>query len=168
HELCVVGDDYQSIYAFTGASPDYLIEMTKHHPDAAVVHLVRNYRSSPQVLDLANRLVPSLGGVPKELRPTRPAGPEPITRGFADPAREAAFVVQKARELHRDGTPFEDMAVLYRINSRSEDFEEALAMAGIPFQVRDGAFLSRQAARGLLRRLRGRGPAEAASTVEAA
>src|SRR5439155_25206978 len=91
--LCVVGDDYQSIYAFTSASPDYLIEMTKHHPDAAVVHLVRNYRSSPQVLDLANRLVPSLGGVPKELRPTRRAGPEPITRGFADPAREAAFVV---------------------------------------------------------------------------
>ena len=153
-ELCVVGDDYQSIYAFTGATPAYLIEMPNRYPSAAVIRLERNYRSTPQVLALANGLVPRLGGVTKHLRAELPDGVEPIVRGFADPAREASFVTDRVRELHGEGVPYEEMAVLYRINSRSEDFEAALAAAGIPFQVRDGAFLSRQAARAVLHRLR--------------
>src|SRR5207247_10912740 len=70
-ELCAVGDDYQSIYAFTGASPEYLLAMPKRFSHATVVRLEENYRSTPEVLGLANRLVPNLGGAPKVLRATR-------------------------------------------------------------------------------------------------
>src|SRR4029077_13393738 len=73
-ELCVVGDDYQSIYSFTGAGPEHLLAMPRRFPHALVVRLEENYRSTPQVLSLANRLVPKLGGAEKTLRPMLPAG----------------------------------------------------------------------------------------------
>src|SRR5436305_14515441 len=73
-ELCAVGDDYQSIYAFTAATPEYLLALPQRFPHATVVRLEENYRSSPQVLELANRLVPRLGGAPKALRATMPSG----------------------------------------------------------------------------------------------
>ena len=76
-DLCVVGDDYQSIYGFTGASPEHLLGMPSRFPSATVVRLETNYRSTPQVLALANRLVPKLGGAEKTLRATRPDGPAP-------------------------------------------------------------------------------------------
>ncbi len=165
-ELCVVGDDYQSIYGFTGATPEYLLAMPTRYPEATVVRLEENHRSTPQVLDVANRLVPRLGGVGKVLRATRPAGPVPELRGFADPDAETDHIVAGIRELHRaDGVAFEEMAILYRVNSRSEDFEEALSHAGIPFQVRGGAFLFRPAARSILRRLRDPGAVGVAQLV---
>jgi DNA helicase-2/ATP-dependent DNA helicase PcrA len=150
-ELCVVGDDYQAIYSFTGASPQYLLGVPKRFPHAAVIRLETNYRSTPEVLSLANRLVPSLGGARKELRPVRDSGPDPVVAVAGD---EARWVVARIAGLHRDdGIPFEETAILYRVNARSEDFEEALAGAGIPYQVRGGAFLTRPAARSVLRRL---------------
>ena len=72
-ELCVVGDDYQSIYSFTGATPEYLLEMPRRFPGALVVRLEENYRSTPEILSVANRLVPELGGSEKVLRPCWPA-----------------------------------------------------------------------------------------------
>ena len=167
-ELCVVGDDYQSIYGFTGATPSYLLDMPKRYPAAAVIRLEENHRSTPQILDVANRLVPRLGGVGKVLRATRPDGPSPEIRGFLDPAIEVDHLVTRIRELHRDGVPYEGIAVLYRVNSRSEDYEEALSKARIPFQVRGGAFLTRPAARSVLRRLRNSGATGVASLVRAA
>ena len=74
-ELCAVGDDYQSIYAFTGASPEHLLAMPKRFPHATVVRLEENYRSTPEILEFANRLVPKLGGAEKVLRATRAPGP---------------------------------------------------------------------------------------------
>src|SRR4051812_16432537 len=88
NDLCVVGDDYQSIYAFTGASPQWLLGVHERFEDATVVRLEDNYRSSPEILELANRLVPRLGGAEKVLRPTRPAGPGPVARSFATPRTE--------------------------------------------------------------------------------
>jgi DNA helicase-2/ATP-dependent DNA helicase PcrA len=165
-ELCVVGDDYQSIYGFTGATPAYLLAMPERYPSARVVRLEENHRSSPEVLETANRLVPRLGGVGKVLRATRPAGPAPELRGFADPLAETGHVIDRIRALYRDeGVAFEEMAVLYRVNSNSEDFEEALSRAAIPFQVRGGAFLSRPAARSVLRRLRDPGATGVAELV---
>src|SRR5205085_2284272 len=79
-DLCVVGDDYQSIYAFTGASPQWLLAMQERYAHATVVRLEENYRSTPQVLALANRLVPRLGGAHKLLRPTLADGPEPAVQ----------------------------------------------------------------------------------------
>jgi DNA helicase-2/ATP-dependent DNA helicase PcrA len=150
-ELCAVGDDYQSIYGFTGATPRFLLALPERFPQAAVIRLEENYRSTPQVLALANRLVPELGGSSKTLRPTRPDGPEPTVRGFPDRPAEIAGVVAAIAALAADGVRHEETAILYRVNARSEEFEEALAAARIPYQVRAGAFLARPAARQLLR-----------------
>jgi DNA helicase II / ATP-dependent DNA helicase PcrA len=149
-ELCVVGDDYQAIYSFTGATPDYLLRM-----QGRTFRLEENYRSTPEILELANRLVPKLGGSEKVLRATRASGEEPVLRLCEDTEAEVASIVANIAAFHREGVPYEEMAVLYRINSRSEEFEEALAEAGIPYQVRGGAFLVRPGARGMIRALRG-------------
>ncbi len=144
-ELCVVGDDYQSIYAFTGASPEHLLTMPKRFPHAAVIRLEENYRSSPQVLALANRLVAKLSGAEKTLRATRADGPEPVLRRCED---EASGAVEQIRALE---LPYEDVAILCRTNARLADFEEALHEAGIPAQ--GASFLGRESARYVLRRL---------------
>jgi ATP-dependent DNA helicase UvrD/PcrA len=154
-ELCAVGDDYQSIYAFTGASPEHLLEMPQRFPAATVVRLEENYRSTPEVLAFANRLVPRLGGAEKVLRATLLSGADPVTRSFGDAEAEAEFIVERMRELHAAGTPHEEMALLFRTNARSADFEEALTDAGIAFQ--GAAFLSRAGAKQLLKALRSSG-----------
>ncbi|MFL5945082.1 MAG: ATP-dependent helicase [Gaiellaceae bacterium] len=162
-ELCAVGDDYQSIYSFTGATPSYLLGLPRRFSHAAVIRLEDNYRSSPQVLELANRIVPALGGAEKVLRATRPDGPEPALRQFGAPADEQRFVVEELRRLHGDGVPYEEIAVLGRTNARLADFEEAFHEARVPFQ--GAALLSREGARQLLKRLRqlGATPAVAAA-----
>jgi DNA helicase-2/ATP-dependent DNA helicase PcrA len=162
-ELCAVGDDYQSIYGFTGASPEWLLGLASRYPQATVVRLEENYRSTSEVLALANRLVPRLGGAEKTLRATRPAGPEPLLRGFASPEDEDAFVLERVRALAAEGVPHEEMAVLIRLNARSVDFEELFADAKIPFQ--GAALLSRDAARRLLKALRGAGFGSVADEV---
>jgi DNA helicase-2/ATP-dependent DNA helicase PcrA len=151
-ELCAVGDDYQAIYAFTGATPEYLLGMPERFPHAMVVKLEANYRSSPEVLAAANRLVPMLGGAEKVLRTTRSNGPEPLLRGFAADADEAEFLVARMRGLHKEGVAYEEMALLVRTNARAADFEEALADAELPFQ--GAALLARDGARQLLKGLR--------------
>ena len=154
-DVCAVGDDYQSIYGFTGASPEWLLGLATRFPQATVVRLEENYRSSPQVLALANRLVPRLGGAEKTLRATRPDGPEPELRGFDSPEAEGAFVLERVRALHAEGVPYEEMAVLIRLNARSVDFEELFGDAQIPFQ--GAALLARDGARQLLKGLARRG-----------
>jgi DNA helicase II / ATP-dependent DNA helicase PcrA len=146
-ELCAVGDDYQAIYGFTGASAGWLLELPQRFPHAHVVRLERNYRSTPQVLELANRLLPRLGGSAKTLAPTLPGGAAPVVGPGLD-------VVAQARRLHAGGLPFEEMAVLVRTNARTTEFEEAFHEAGIPFQ--GASLLARDAARQLLKALRGR------------
>jgi DNA helicase II / ATP-dependent DNA helicase PcrA len=154
-ELCAVGDDYQSIYAFTGASPEYLLAMPQRFRNATVVRLEDNYRSTPEVLEFANRLVPQLGGAPKILRATRPPGPDPVIESFGQPEHEASFIVARMKVLHEQEVPYEDMALLFRTNARSADYEEALSDAAIPFQ--GAALLARDGARQLLKALRGSG-----------
>ena len=150
-DLCAVGDDYQAIYGFTGASAEWLLALPRRFPDVHVVRLERNYRSTAQVIELANRLVPRLGGSAKTLAPTLPDGPEPVVG-------PALSVVARVRELHAEGLPLEQMAVLVRTNARTSEFEEAFHDAGIPFQ--GASLLARDAARQLLKALRGRrGPA---------
>jgi DNA helicase-2/ATP-dependent DNA helicase PcrA len=150
-ELCAVGDDYQAIYGFTGASARWLLELPRRFPHAHVVKLERSYRSTPQVLELANRLVPRLGGSAKTLAPTREAGPEPVVG-------PGIGVVEQVQRLHDGGIPLEQMAVLVRTNARTTEFEEAFHDAGIPFQ--GASLLGRDAARQLVKALRGRrGPA---------
>jgi DNA helicase-2/ATP-dependent DNA helicase PcrA len=141
-ELCAVGDDYQSIYGFTGASAQWLLALPRRYPHAHVVRLEQNYRSTPQVLALANRLVPKLGGAEKTLRATLGDGGDPGVVPNAD-------VAGRIKELVSAGVPLEDQAVLVRTNARAADFEEAFHEAGIPFQ--GASLLSRDAARRLLK-----------------
>jgi DNA helicase-2/ATP-dependent DNA helicase PcrA len=147
-DLCIVGDDYQAIYGFTGASPDYLLAMPERFPNAVVARLEENYRSTPQVLALANRLVPNLGGAEKTLRSVRPDDAEPVLRPYPTPEDEGAAIVAELRALD---CPFEETAILARTNARLTDFEELLHEAGIPFQ--GSSLLERDAARRLTRRL---------------
>jgi DNA helicase-2/ATP-dependent DNA helicase PcrA len=165
-DLCVVGDDYQSIYGFTGASPSHLLGIPQRFPQALVVRLEENYRSTPQVLALANRLVSSLGGAEKVLRPTQPAGPEPSVIPFSTPEAEGAALADRIRELAGAGMALEEMAILCRTNARLTDFEEILHGAGLPFQ--GASLLVRDAARRLLRRIERSGGAPAGETVRAA
>jgi ATP-dependent DNA helicase UvrD/PcrA len=164
-DLCAVGDDYQSIYAFTGASPRYLLELPERLPEATVVRLEANYRSTSQVLELANRIVPRLGGSEKVLRPTRGDGPDAAVRPFASPQAESDFVVERVRAVVADGVPHEEIAVLCRTNARLADFEEVFHEARIPFQ--GAALLEREAARRLLRRLREQETTAVRATVRA-
>ncbi|HEY7690925.1 MAG TPA: ATP-dependent DNA helicase UvrD2 [Gaiellaceae bacterium] len=150
-DLCVVGDDYQSIYGFTGATPSYLLGFQER---AQVFRLEENYRSSPQVLALANRLVPMLGGAEKTLRATLPEGPEPEVRPFATVEVEGAFLVERIRTA---SCPLEEIAILCRTHLRLADFEGILHDAGIPSQ--GAALLTREAARRVLRLLDEAAPA---------
>jgi DNA helicase-2/ATP-dependent DNA helicase PcrA len=167
-ELCVVGDDYQTIYAFTGASPEHLLTFPQRYPSATIVRLEESYRSTPQILTVANALARHLGGFDKSLRATMPDGPNPTARTLPDTAAEVSFVVEECRRLRADGIPWDEMAVLVRINARTETFEEAFAAASIPYQVRDGAFLRRAGPRAVLAGLRrAAAPAGVAAAVEA-
>jgi DNA helicase II / ATP-dependent DNA helicase PcrA len=164
-ELCAVGDDYQSIYAFTGATAEYLLALPARFPKTAVVRLESNYRSSPQILALANTIVPALGGARKLLRATCADGPEPLTQSFDARADETAFVVERVRALVAESVPHEEIAILCRTNARLADFEEPFHEEKIPFQ--GASLLGREAARRLLGRLRKVTSTEVAVVVRA-
>lgn len=159
HELCVVGDPNQTIYSFTGATPHYLLQFGRTHPGATTVRLVRDYRSTPQVVDVANRVLGDRrrrqsGGV--ELVAQRPSGPPVQVSAYDDDEAEAAGVASRIARLIQAGTPAREIAVLYRTNAQSEAFEQALADAGIGYLVRGGErFFSRPDVREALVLLRG-------------
>ncbi|MEZ0341051.1 ATP-dependent DNA helicase UvrD2 [Mycobacterium sp. pV006] len=151
-DLTVVGDANQTIYSFTGASPRYLLDFSRRFPDAAVVRLERDYRSTPQVVSLANRVIAAargrMAGSRLHLVGQRPPGPNPQFKEYPDEVAEAAAVAAEVKKLIESGTAAAEIAVLYRINAQSEVYEEALTEAGIPFQVRGGeGFFTRQEVR---------------------
>ena len=163
-DLCVVGDDYQSIYAFTGAGPEHLLDVPRRYPHALVVRLEENYRSTPQVLELANRLVPKLGGAEKVLRAdagrrARAGRPRRSRRRRPRAPRSSPRSARSARRYER-------IAILARTNARLTDFEELLHDARIPFQ--GASLLERDAARRLLRRLERVSDVDAEEAVRAA
>ncbi|GAA0607231.1 ATP-dependent DNA helicase UvrD2 [Streptomyces crystallinus] len=138
--LCVVGDASQTIYSFTGATPDHLLNFRTRHPQATVVKLVRDYRSTPQVVHLANGLLAQARGRAAdhrlELVSQREAGPEPVYTEYGDEPAEAEGVARRIRDLIASGVSAGEIAVLYRINAQSEVYEQALADAGVPYQLR--------------------------------
>ncbi|MGY0230544.1 ATP-dependent DNA helicase UvrD2 [Longispora urticae] len=136
-DLTVVGDASQTIYSFTGATSGYLVDFPRTHKDATVVRLFRDYRSTPQVVALANTVISQARGAEARLRlelvGQRPAGPEPEVRDFSDEPAEAAAVAARCAALIDAGTPPSEIAVLYRINAQSEVYEGALADAAVPY-----------------------------------
>ena len=159
-EVCVVGDPNQTIYSFTGADPDYLLGFADRYPDAEVVKLERDYRSTPQVVGLANRLIgqaPRRKGLPGlRLLGQRADGPEPTLRraprraGRGRRGRRA-----RAGRSSTAGMPAAEIAVLFRINAQSQVYESALADVGVPVRA--------QGRRAVLRAARGPGGGAAAA-----
>jgi DNA helicase-2/ATP-dependent DNA helicase PcrA len=141
-DLGVVGDPDQTIYTFTGATPDYLLGFEAAHPGARVVALNENYRSTPQILELANHLMPA--GPRGPLRATRPAGPPPTIRRFTDDREERDALVADIRVLLAGGTEAGEIAILVRINAQLPELEQSLTRAGIPFTIRGQRFFDRR------------------------
>jgi DNA helicase-2/ATP-dependent DNA helicase PcrA len=139
-ELCVVGDPNQTIYTFAGASPEFLTSFPRRHPDATVVRLVRDYRSTPQVVALANRILARApqraAGV--ELVAMRPAGPACDLREHPDETAEADWVARRIAALVKDGVAASEIAVLFRTNGQSETYEQALTDAEVAYLLRGG------------------------------
>lgn len=141
-DLTVVGDANQTIYSFTGATPDYLLNFSRTYEHATVVKLQRDYRSTVEITDLANTVIGKasgrIAGTRLELQGMRGHGPAPQFNGYDDEPAEARAVAQKVRKLLNDGVPAREIAILYRINAQSAAFEAALADEGIVYQVRGG------------------------------
>jgi DNA helicase-2/ATP-dependent DNA helicase PcrA len=160
--VCVVGDPSQTIYSFTGASPEHLLGFPRARPGARVVRLVRDYRSTPQVVRLANALLhraaPSVVPANARLRLSaqRPEGPEPTLTAHDDDVIEAAAAAARVKALITAGVRASEIAVLYRTNAQSEAVEQALADAGVPYLVRGGErFFARKEVRDAILLLRG-------------
>ncbi|MGY1745347.1 ATP-dependent helicase [Blastococcus sp. SYSU D00695] len=159
-DVCVVGDPNQTIYSFTGADPDYLLGFADRYPDAAVVKLERDYRSTPQVVGLANKLIgqaPRRKGLPGlRLLGQRAEGPAPRFVEHPDEPAEAAAVAAACRALVDAGTPAAEIAILFRINAQSEVYENALTDQGVPYVLKGGErFFERPEVREALLLLRG-------------
>ncbi|HEY4190603.1 MAG TPA: ATP-dependent DNA helicase UvrD2 [Candidatus Limnocylindrales bacterium] len=183
-DLAVVGDEDQTIYTFTGATSDYLIGFADRHPGARLVRLETNYRSTPEVLALANTVLAAgrlaaderLPGVsprpPKRLIASRASGPAPEIGGFPSDDAELDGIIEAVRALARSGTKHGSMAVLVRTNAQLPALEDAFGRSGIPFHVRGERFFARPEVRRAVRvatgldRRRGE-PAEAEADLSA-
>jgi DNA helicase-2/ATP-dependent DNA helicase PcrA len=133
---CVVGDPAQTIHSFAGATPEFLNSFQARHRGSELIRLVRDYRSTPQVVALANRVSRNTGIGAVTLEAQRPAGAEPRIMPCANELDEAALAAKWLDEQHEAGIAWRELAVLYRVHAQSPLFEAALAQAHIPFTVR--------------------------------
>jgi DNA helicase-2/ATP-dependent DNA helicase PcrA len=162
-DLCVVGDPNQVIYSFTGATSTYLTGFTAEFPAATVVRLVRDYRSTPQVVAVANQLVRSAS----PLAAQRPPGPRPVLIEYPDDPAEAAGQAHRVRTLMKAGVPAREIAILVRVNADTERFELALAEAGLPYVIRGAErFYDRPVVRQALVLLRGAARGESSDSSD--
>lgn len=136
-DLCVVGDVSQTIYTFTGASSSYLANFTKEFPRAKKVVLNRDYRSTEQIVDLANEIISEDGSDGAVYLKSMVGSGRPVTFSeYADDASEASEIAGRILTLRDQGIDLQDIAVLYRTNAQSAEFENACSQAGIPVTVR--------------------------------
>jgi DNA helicase II / ATP-dependent DNA helicase PcrA len=155
-DLCVVGDPNQAIYAWNGADAGYLLGFARRFPSAETVALTKNFRSSPQIIDAANRVL--AGGVARRqrLQATRPDGPPPTITAFSDDEAEARGVAEAVVRAHDPGSSWSAQAILVRTNAQTALLAEALRRRGVPYRVRGGGALTQQpAVKDALRAMRG-------------
>lgn len=152
-EVCVVGDPNQTVFGFAGASDEHLLRFESEFPGATTVELDRNYRSTPEIVRLANSIVPNS---PLELVSMRESGPAPSVIVSATDEDEARAVGTTIRAAIETGTDPADIAVLYRINVQSLVFEQVLGEMRIPFRVRGGRFFDEPVVTQALVLVRGR------------
>lgn len=154
--LCVVGDDDQSIYGWRGADIRNILDFEKDYPDAVVIKLEQNYRSTASILDAANQIIAHNEGRKEKELWTQDGEGEKINLYMASDERdEAAWICQRIRRLQREGTPYGNIAILYRMHALSRVLEETLMRAGIPYHVYGGTrFYDRKEVRDVLAYLR--------------
>jgi DNA helicase-2/ATP-dependent DNA helicase PcrA len=139
HNLVVVGDDAQSIYAFRGAEYANILTFPERYPECTTFRLEANYRSLPPILELANAsIVHNQRQFPKHLRAVREGGEAPVLAAAPSPEAQAAFVAQEVLERIEEGTPLAEIAVLYRNHAHSLELEVELTRRNIPYEVRSG------------------------------
>ena len=150
--ICVTGDPDQSIYRWRGADIRNILAFETDWPGAAVVKLEENFRSTPNILQIADSLIAvNESRKPKKLIATRPSGPEVEVAAFEDGYKEAHGLAEKIIQLTEEGIPLRDIAIFYRVNSMSRAFEEAFIGAQIPYQIVRGVeFYGRKEIRDVL------------------
>ena len=137
--LCVIGDDHQSIYSFRGADYTNILNFEKDFPDSVVIKLEQNYRSSGNILRNANTLIAfNETGSPKKLWTEAPAGEKVRVHNASDDRAEGAFIADQILEYVENGGKYADCAILYRMNAQSRSMEEALMRHQIPYQIVGG------------------------------
>jgi DNA helicase-2/ATP-dependent DNA helicase PcrA len=137
--VAVVGDDAQAIYSFRGASFANILGFPERYPDAKVFRLTLNYRSTPEILALANAsIAQNQRQFPKDLRACRAAGPVPAVVPLADVSEQARFIAQRILEWHDEGDALADLAVLYRAHYQALELQIELTRRGIPYEIRSG------------------------------
>jgi DNA helicase-2/ATP-dependent DNA helicase PcrA len=154
--VMVVGDDAQSIYSFRGADFEALLGFPDRHPGTAVFPLETNYRSTPEILRLADAsIAQNVRRFEKSLRPVRPPGVPVAVVGASDVAQQAEFVAQRVLELRDEGTPLNEIAVLYRAHHQALELQIELTRRGIPYEIRSGLrFFEQQHVKDVLAYLR--------------
>jgi DNA helicase II / ATP-dependent DNA helicase PcrA len=146
HNLMVVGDDSQSIYSFRGANFSNIINFPERYPDCKIFKLETNYRSTPEILHLANLSINNNEKqFPKELKAVRKNGMRPVMVSAQNVVKQANFVAQRITELVRSGVPFNEIAVLYRAHYHSMEMQMEFVRRDIPFDIRSGIRFFEQA-----------------------
>src|SRR6185436_7451976 len=144
--VMVVGDDAQSIYSFRGASFENILTFPLRFPESRIYKLETNYRSTPQILKLANEAIShNRYQFRKELRAVRGDGADPAVVGVDDVFEQASFVAQRILELRDEGEHLDDIAVLYRSHYQSLELQMELSRRLIPYEIRSGVRFFEQA-----------------------
>lgn len=156
-ELCVVGDASQTIYSFAGASSEPLLTFSRRFPDATLIDLVRNYRSTPAIVETANALMRErAGALQLRAQDAEDAGEEPRIRAFESDDDEAIAIATELASWRASGRSLGDAAILIRTNAQSASIERALSVTGIPYRVHgDKRFFDREEVRQAVMALRG-------------
>src|SRR5689334_14925689 len=142
----VVGDDSQSIYAWRGANFRNILEFPKRYPDAKIYKIETNYRSTPEILALANAAIaPNMHQFVQQLTPARKSGVKPAVVTCSDGSEQAAFVAQRALELREEGVSLNEMAVLYRSHFHALELQLEFTRRNIPFTITSGIRFFEQA-----------------------
>lgn len=148
HHIMAVGDDAQCIYTWRGANFDNIMTFPERHPHTHIYKIETNYRSSPEILNFANRALdaqPSGQGYHKELRAVRPKNQKPYFVPVMDGVHQAHFVLNRMRGLLDEGHAPQDIAVLYRAHYQSMDLQMELSRQGIPYTITSGVRFFEQA-----------------------
>lgn len=146
HNVMVVGDDAQSIYAWRGANFANILNFPKRYPTAKVFKIETNYRSTPEILNVANAAIAAnVNQFAKELTPARKSGMKPVLVQCHDAGQQAAFIAQRAMELHEEGASLNNIAVLYRSHFHALELQLELTRRQIPFSITSGIRFFEQA-----------------------